>query len=92
MFKHYEVWETIKKENHFYIRKSDNKVYIMKDSEPDKLKDTEVTQNLIEKMVLKIDGTALRVQRWEVFYLYDLYKDEFEVVNDVVTDGDSHAN
>lgn len=92
MFKHYEVWETIKKENHFYIRKSDNKVYIMKDSEPDKLKDIEVTQNLIEKMVLKIDGTALRVMRWEVFYLYDLYKDEFEVVNDVVTDGDSHAN
>lgn len=92
MFKHYEVWETIKKENHFYIRKSDNKVYIMKDSEPDKLKDIEVTQNLIEKMVLKIDGSALRVQRWEVFYLYDLYKDEFEVVNDVVTGGDSHAN
>lgn len=92
MFKHYEVWETIKKENHFYVRKSDNKAYIMKDSEPDKLKDIEVTQNLIEKMVLKIDGTALRVQRWEVFYLYDLYKDEFEVVNDVVTDGDSHAN
>lgn len=88
MFKHYEVWETIKKENHFYIRKSDNKVYIMKDSEPDKLKDIEVTQNLIEKMVLKIDGTALRVLRLEVFYLYDLYKDEF----DVVTDGDSHAN
>lgn len=88
MFKHYEVWETIKKKNHFYIRKSDNKVYIMKDSEPNKLKDIEVTQNLIEKMVLKIDGTALRVQRWEVFYLYDLYKDEF----DVVTDGDSHAN
>lgn len=92
MFKHYEVWETIKKENHFYIRKSDNKVYIMKDTEPDKLKDIEVTQNLIEKMVLKIDGTASRVQRWEVFYLYDLYKDEFEVVNDVVTDGDNHAN
>lgn len=92
MFKHYEVWETIKKENHFYVRKSDNKVYIMKDSEPDKLKDIEVTQNLIEKMVLKIDGTALRVQRWEVFYLYDLYKDEFDVVNDIVTDGDSHAN
>lgn len=92
MFKHYEVWETIKKENHFYIRKSDNKVYIMKDSEPDKLKDIEVTQNLMEKMVLKIDSTALRVQRWEVFYLCDLYKDEFEVVNDVVTDGDNHAN
>lgn len=92
MFKHYEVWETIKKENHFYVRKSDNKVYIMKDSEPDKLKDIEVTQNLIEKMVLKIDGTALRVQRWEVFYLYDLYKDEFEIVNDVVTDGDSRVN
>lgn len=82
MFKHYEVWETIKKENHFYIRKSDNKVYIMKDSEPDKLKDIEVTQNLIEKMVLKIDGTALRVHRWEVFYLYSLYADEFPVYND----------
>lgn len=87
MFKHYEVWETIKKENQFYVRKSDNKVYIMKESEPDKLKDIEVTQNLIEKMVLKIDGTALRVQRWEVFYLYDLYKDEFEVVNDVEGNG-----
>lgn len=87
MFKHYEVWETIKNENHFYIRKSDNKVYIMKGSEPDKLKDIEVTQNLIEKMVLKIDGTALRVQRWEVFYLYDLYKDEFTVVNDVENNG-----
>lgn len=83
MFKHYEVWETIKGENKFYIRKSDNKAYIMKGTEPDKEKDIEVTQNLIEKMVLKIDGTALRVQRWEVFYLYDLYKDEFEVVNDV---------
>lgn len=83
MFKHYEVWETIKGENKFYIRKSDNKVYIMKGTEPDKEQDVEVTQNLIEKMVLKIDGTALRVQRWEVFYLYDLYKDEFEVVNDV---------
>lgn len=82
MFKHYEVWETIKKENHFYIRKSDNKVYIMKDSEPNKLKDIEVTQNLIEKMVLKIDGTALRVQRWEVFYLYSLYADEFPVYTD----------
>lgn len=89
MFKHYEVWETIKGENHFYIRKSDNKVYIMKGAEPDKEKDIEVTQNLIEKMVLKIDGTALRVQRWEVFYLYDLYKDEFEVVNDVVGGEDS---
>lgn len=92
MFKHYEVWETIKKENHFYIRKSDNKVYIMKGAEPDKEKDVEVTQSLIEKMVLKIDGTALRVQRWEVFYLYDLYKDEFEIVNDVVTEGDTDAN
>ena len=90
MFKHYEVWETIKKENHFYIRKSDNKVYIMKGAEPDKEQDVEVTQNLIEKMVLKIDGTALRVQRWEVFYLYDLYKDEFYVVNDV--EGDLDAN
>ncbi len=83
MFKHYEVWETIKKEHHFYVRKSDNKVYIMKGAEPDKEQDIEVTQNLIEKMVLKLDGTALRVQRWEVFYLYDLYRDEFEVVDDV---------
>ena len=92
MFKHYEVWETIKSENKFYIRKSDNKVYIMKGAEPDKEQDIEVTQNLIEKMVLKLDGTALRVQRWEVFYLYDLYKDEFNIVNDVVTEGDNHAN
>lgn len=92
MFKHYEAWETIKKENYFYIRKSDNKVYIMKGEGPDKLKDIEVTQNLIEKMVLNIDGTALRVQRWEVFYLYDLYKDEFEVVNDVVTEGENHVD
>lgn len=91
MFKHYEVWEQIKEENHFYVRKSDSKVYIMKGEEPDKLKDVEVTQNLIEKMVLKIDGTALRVQRWEVFYLYDLYKDEFEVVNDVVTEGEGNV-
>lgn len=92
MFKHYEVWEAIKSENKFYIRKSDNKVYIMKGAEPDKGNDVEVTQNLIEKMVLKIDGTALRVQRWEVFYLYDLYKDEFDVVNDVVTEGGTDAN
>lgn len=83
MFNHYNCYQQIKGENKFYIRKSDNKVYIMKGSEPDKEKDVEVTQNLIEKMVLKIDGTALRVQRWEVFYLYDLYKDEFEVVDDV---------
>ena len=82
MFKHYEVWETIKGENKFYIRKSDNKVYIMKGAEPDKEQDVEVTQNLIEKMVLKIDGTALRVQRWEVFYLYSLYTDEFTVYDD----------
>lgn len=81
MFKHYEAWEAIKKDNHFYTRKSDNKVYIMTGTEPNKANDVPVTTNELEKLCIKYDNTCRKVDRMEVQYLYEL--EEFPVVNDV---------
>lgn len=84
MFKHYEAWNNIKNDNKFYVRTG--QVFIQSGDEPF-AGDPKVNQTTIEKLTIKYDSTCRKVDRLEVFYLFELDIDTFEVVPDIEVKG-----